>query len=67
MKCLTNYGFKIYAVKASKQLAATGWSQGLVYIFQITISIIAVIFCIINVLNVFLLKPETKESEATEK
>ena len=64
---MTNYGFKIYAVKASKQLAATGWSQGLVYIFQITISIIAVIFCIINVLKVFPLKPETKESEATEK
>ena len=63
---MTKYGLQIYRIKWKKPLPATGWSQGIVYIAQIVISVIIVFFCLMNILKTIILpreerKPETKE------
>mgnify|MGYP004611640837 CR=1 FL=1 len=37
---MANYGVQIYQIKANKQLAATGWSQGIVYFAQVVVSVL---------------------------
>lgn len=63
---MTKYGLQIYRIKWKKPLPATGWSQGIVYIAQIVISVIIVFFCLMNILKTVILpqgelKPEKKE------
>ena len=61
------YGLQIYQIKWKKPLPATGWSQGIIYVAQITVSILIVFFCVMNVLKVLLCdkKPNQSEEEAT--
>ena len=63
---MTKYGLQIYRIKWKKPLPATGWSQGIVYIAQIVISVIIVFFCLMNILKTIILpreavKPAKKE------
>ena len=57
---MVKYGIQIYEIKWKKPLPATGWSQGIVYIAQIVISIIIVFFCLMNILKTVFLPRDMK-------
>ncbi len=65
------YGLQIYQIKWKKPLPATGWSQGIVYAAQVSVSILIVVFCVMNVLKTIIIgeskgQKELREKEAAE-
>ena len=63
---MANYGVQIYQIKANKQLAATGWSQGIVYFAQVVVSVLVVFFCLMNLLKVIVHSADKKEDSAAQ-
>ncbi len=45
---MVNSGWKIYLVKHLKVMAASGWSQGIVFLAQVIAAIMCIVFCIMN-------------------
>lgn len=48
---MVNCGWKIYLVKYRKVMAASGWSQGIVFMAQVIAAAMCVLFCVMNVVK----------------
>lgn len=48
---MVHSGWKIYLVKYRKVMAASGWSQGIVFMAQVVAAVLCVLFCIMNVVK----------------
>lgn len=44
-------GWKVYQIKARKVMAASGLSQGIVFMAQVVLSVLSVVFCVMNVVK----------------
>ena len=48
---MVNSGWKIYGIKHRKIMAASGWSQGIVFMAQVIAAVLCVLFCAMNVVK----------------
>ncbi len=61
---MTYYGGIIFKIKYPKKLAATGFSQGIVFFFQMAMAALMCLFCIVNLIKVFVpQKPQSAEEK----
>lgn len=64
---MTRYGWQVYQIKARKNLAATGLSQGIVFMAQVVCGALMVLFCLCNIWRALVDSPaevtENKEGE----
>lgn len=62
---MVGYGWQIYLVKASKYMAASRWSQGIVFLAQTIAAALAVLYCVMNVVKVLAHIP-TRELQSAD-
>lgn len=62
---MTYYGGIIFKIKYPKKLAATGFSQGIVFFIQMAMAALMCLFCIVNLIKVF--TPQEPQPAAEEK
>ncbi|MGN0997369.1 MAG: TRAP transporter small permease [Candidatus Ventricola sp.] len=48
---MVNAGWKIYLIKYRKIMAASGWSQGIVFMAQVVAAVLCVLFCAMNLVK----------------
>lgn len=48
---MVHSGWKVYLIKHRKIMAASGWSQGIVFLAQVIAAVMCVLFCVMNLVK----------------